>query len=231
MEGTTIMPDVQKTSQDEINYKELLEQKEQEFEEFKKNTNKGVEKMGRQKNIYEKALDNVVAVAQNPAKLVEIYESEPEVAQKMLDKFYEWITLEEYKEQYAPDTKVAPGAIDANAIIKMAEQKALEKVYQNEIWKSYKSFIKSAWLKESELDNFEKVYNDLTDGKALTPEKVEEYMTIAYRYVAPTWTSQATIEAAKAISTGNSSWGGWSKASSTNSKVDSVKSFYQQHKR
>ena len=42
MEGPTIMPDVQKTESktDEVNYKELLEHTQLEYEEFKKNTSK-----------------------------------------------------------------------------------------------------------------------------------------------------------------------------------------------
>ena len=86
---------------------EKLEQENQTLKNSVAWNEKWVQKIINEKKVSDKALAATKEVSKDNKKLLEIYENEPEVAQKLLDDVFDGISIEEYKESIGikKDTK------------------------------------------------------------------------------------------------------------------------------
>lgn len=124
----------------------------EEFKKYRSDSEKGVQKVIAEKKMYEKVIDNVAKVSQDPSYLLEVYDEDPKAAQVILDKYYDGISIDDFEAKLvseADDTNLDPKMIKRK-IEREIEQKMLKK----ELAKDYDDFITKAGLEGDDLDKF-----------------------------------------------------------------------------
>lgn len=155
--------------------KDDVEQLTQEaLNKYKSDQEKWVQKLIEEKKFLDKVLYAVGEVAGNPEKLIEISESDPEVANDILNKYYSWMTIEDYKEQVG--YKESPEIINE----KLIERKAKSIVEDVKIKDTKKAFIRDLWLSGDELEAFEEEFNNRRSLKSFSVDKLDDSLTKAY---------------------------------------------------
>lgn len=155
---------------------EQLEAAKQEaLNKYKSDSEAGVQKLINEKKMAEQVLDAVGEVAQDANNLVNIFDTNPEVAKKILDKYYGWKTIDEYKESigYKEDPQILNE--------KMVEEKAKSIVDSNRIVDQKKAFIEKIGLEGDELKAFEEEFEERLWLKSFTVDKLDEHLTKAFK--------------------------------------------------
>jgi len=155
---------------------EQLEQAKQDaLNKYKSDSEAGVQKLINEKKMAEQVLDAVGEVAQDASNLINIFDTNPEVAQKILDKYYWGKTIEEYKESIS--YKEDPQILNE----KMIEEKAKSIVNSNRVIDQKKAFIEKTELEGDELKAFEEEFEERLGLKSFTVDKLDEHLTKAYK--------------------------------------------------
>jgi hypothetical protein len=149
--------------------------KQEALNKYKSDQEAGVQKLIQEKKMAEEVLDAVGEVAQDQKKLISIFDAKPEVAKKILDKYYGGKTIEEYKESiwFEEDPKLMNE--------RMVEEKAKSIVNQNRIQDTKKAFIEKTWLEGDDLKAFEEEFDDRLGLKSFTIDKLDEHLTKAFK--------------------------------------------------
>jgi len=149
--------------------------KQEALNKYKSDQEAGVQKLINEKKFTDSVLDAVGAVAKDQTSLIKIAESNPEVANEILKKYYGWKTIEEYKESiwFEETPEVANE--------KLIEQKAKSIYSENKIKDEKKAFIEKLWLSGEELEAFESEFAERTELKSFSVDKLDEHLSKAYK--------------------------------------------------
>lgn len=173
-----------------------------------------------QRLIYERVLDEVWKVADDNSYLISLYEEEPEVANIILGKYYDWQSIEQFKdsiwyEEDYNDPKVRERKISLE-VKKLADKQLIESKKQE--------FISKLKMTEEERLLFEEAFDERKQLKSFNVNDVEKHLEKAYREVnenAYDFKSQETI--AKTMATWE--WKSWNNKETRNSISDEANAF------
>lgn len=155
---------------------EELEAKTQEaLNKYKSDQEQWVQKLVAEKKLAEQVLDAVWKVAENAESLVSIYDESPEVAQKLLDKYYGGKSIEEYKQSIWFQEE--PAVMND----KLITEKARAIVNETKIKDTKKAFIEKLGLQWDDLQAFEQEFAERLEMKSFSVDKLDEALTKAYK--------------------------------------------------
>lgn len=152
----------------------------EEVEEIKKkmqsDSEKWVQKLLSKTKAYEQTFDYLSKVADSPEELVKLHSDKPEVAEIILNKYYEWQSIEEYKKSisYKEDTQ-SPEYIE-----KLVEEKALKLSEEKEVKKSTTDFIKKLELSEDEEKEFLEILEERKWLKSYKNSDIQKHLEKSY---------------------------------------------------
>ena len=154
-----------------------LEEVEAMKKEMMGNSEKWVQKVISEKKNFEAALKESGKVAENPERLVELFEENPKVAQIILDEFYNWESIDEYKERIDYKEDYSDPKVMQSKIRKEAE-----KISQNNLIESKKKdFIEKLKMTDEERESFEEAFDELKQLKSFSTKDLTKQMEKAYR--------------------------------------------------
>lgn len=154
-----------------------LEEVEAMKKEMMGNSEKWVQKVISEKKTFEKALKESWKVWANPSHLIDLYEEDPKVAQIILDEFFNWKTIEEYKEDIEYEEDYADPKVLQTKIKKEAE-----KIAQNNLIESQKqAFIEKLKMTDEERGSFEEAFWELKQLKSFNIKDLTKQFEKAYR--------------------------------------------------
>lgn len=185
--------------------------------EMQSNSDKWVQKIISEKKVYEQVLDEVWKVADDKKYLVELHESSPEVAAIILGKYYEWKSIEEYKE----DIDYKEDYTDPKVVERLVEKKANEVAEQKAIKEAKKNFIDKFKLKWEELDWFESALLERMELKSFKSSDINKHLNKAFLEISDDKTFneiKKTKEIAWVMGT-SQGWSSWTTSTKT-SKSD-----------
>jgi len=198
---------------------EQLNAKVQEaIAKYQSDSEAGVQKLIAETKFKDEVLDWVWKVASNPENLIEIFEWNDKVGQEILNKYYDWQTIDEYRESIG--YKESQKALDEKLIEKRAKSIYNENKY-NEVMDE---FIGKMWLDWDQLEEFKNEMNERKGMKSYDPSKLKSYIKKSYKYV--TWNSGDAIDniktvknvsKASSINAGNNKW--WTDKSTPTKEV------------
>jgi len=181
--------------------------KEEDYKQLQSAASKGTQKLiGRNKALY-KAFDVLWDIAEDQSKLIEVYESEPEVAQVILEKYYEGKTIQEFAkdvldQDYEPTTQKE--ALSEEEI----RQQVRDEIQSEEVQSYVGQLFEKAKLSKADAKKVLEEFNDLAEGKKLTKEKARKYFQIAYSIARKVPNKDNKTKIAKKTSSWKG-WGGW----------------------
>lgn len=156
---------------------------QEEVDEIRKklqsDTDKGVQKLIKEKKDAEKLWEAIGKVGQNESYLVEVYENSPEIAKLILDKYYEWKTIDAFKADIGysidyndPATRQKYFEIEAR---RMAEKSLINA--------SKSSFIAKLNMSDVEKEAFEEAFSERMQLKSFNTSDIEKHLEKAYREI------------------------------------------------
>ena len=154
---------------------ELETAKQEALNKYKSDQEKWIQKIIEEKKFAEKVLDAVGLVAQDQNNLVELYDESPDVAEEILNKYYGWQSIDEYKESI--------GFQESEIVLneKMIERKAKSIVEAEKIKDTKKAFIEKTGLKGEELEAFESEFEERMQLKSFSINNLDDNLTKAYK--------------------------------------------------
>ena len=172
-EDLTEEPEV--TEEPEIDYKE----------KFQKSAS-GAQKLLNQKKQLEQAnklkdqvIDTIAQMGKDQSYLLEVARENPEVAETILSKYYDWMSIEDFEEKVTGKRPEQSPEKLRDQIRKEVE----DSIKGQEVKKSVKRFIKEAWLTDEVLEKFEAELWDITEWKKLNPDNIHKYLKHAYNEI------------------------------------------------
>lgn len=185
----------------------------------------GIQKLIRAWKVKDMVLDAVGKVAADNTKLIDIFEENAEVWQKVLDLYYDGQSIEEYKESIGYTE--APEKLNE----KLINQRASKIYNDNKYNEVLEEFIEKVWLEWDELKEFKSEMEDRRSMKSYDPKKLKSYIKKSYKYVTGnSWDEIDRIRSTKTISKAASINTGTNKGDWANTSVrDEVKAFLAQN--
>lgn len=204
-----------------LNWEESKTYSSEEVEAIKKemqsNSEKGVQKILWEKKAFEKAMSSLDIISEDNTKLIDLFEEDEKAGQIILDKYYNWQSIEDFKEsiQYKVDL-TDPKQIDKLVEKRFAKKEALKKAEENklatdklniEVQDKKEQFIKEFDLSWEELKEFEVEFEDRMTLKSFSSKSITKHLTGALRDIKPEWLSNAEINEKLAKTTW--AWSSW----------------------
>jgi len=194
----------------------------EEVEEMKKSffdKDEWVQSLLRKSKLSDKALDEVWKVADNKEHLIELYEDNPEVAKIILEKYYSWQSIEDYKTSI--DYKVDVN--DPKVIERMVEKQAKQMANTKLISDKKAEFITKLKMTDEEVKDFDEAFNERTQLKSFKISNLDKHFEKAYRDVNDNTESWKEMKKQEAIANAQASWDskGWKQV--TNQKESTLK--------
>lgn len=148
--------------------------------ELSSNSERGVQKVISEKKALEMTLDEIGKVAEDPAYLVSLHDSKPEVARIILNKYYDGKDIEDFKESIGYQVDFS----DPETVKKHIEREAERKI-QYKITEDAKSeFIKRLGIEGDELKAFEGAFDERKQLKSFNSTDIQKHLEKAYREIA-----------------------------------------------
>ena len=133
----------------------------EEVEEMKKSffdKDEWVQTLLKKSKLSEEALNQVWKVADNKEHLIDLYEDNPDVAKIILDKYYEWQSIEEFK----TSIKYKVDATDPKVIARMVEKQAKQLAETKLISEKKAEFITKLKMTDEEAKDFNESFDERT---------------------------------------------------------------------
>lgn len=154
-----------------------LEEVEAMKKELLSNSERWVQKVISKQKLYEKALEEVNSIADDWKRLVEIYDENPDLANIILGKFFDWEDIEAYKSRinYAEDYT------DPKIIQKKIKEEAEKLSVKSTIEREKQNFIDKMKMSWEEKENFDNMFNELRELKSFRNQEIIKQFEKAYR--------------------------------------------------
>lgn len=178
-EGESLSSETIQTWDDQEENKKVftLEEVEAMRKEMQSNSERWVQKVLSEQKLYKQSLKEIAKIWENENRLIEIAEENPKLAEIILNDFFWWESLEDYKDRIGYIEDYSDPKI-LNAKIK----KEAEKITQNNlINEQKKSFIDKLQMSEEEIKNFEESFEELKSLKSFSTKDLIKQFEKAYR--------------------------------------------------
>ena len=192
-----------------------LEEVETIKKEMQSNSEKGVQKILNEQKAYKKAMSSLWDISEDQNKLIDLFSENEEAGQIILDTYYNWQSIEDFKESidYKVD-KNSPEQIRKQITKELLDIKNKE-ISDNlniEVNTKKDKFIKDLKLSWDELKEFNDEFEDRRGLKSFSIKNLDKHLSSAYRETKPEWISKAELNEKLAKSISNTSWKGASKS-------------------
>lgn len=202
-------------AEEEVKTTYTAEEVETMKKELQSNTEKGVQKLIKEKKEAEETYQNVLSeisqIAEDKTRLVDLFDENPKVAKIILDKYYDWQSISEYKTNiwYEEDYT------DPKKIQKQIEEQAKKLSEQKEIEREKKSFIDKLQMSKEEVEKFEEAFEERKELRSFKIEDLEKHLTKAYREISDNTESVKTMKSQETIAKNMATWEwkGWNDTS------------------
>lgn len=201
--------------------------------DMESNSEKWVQKVITEKKNYQSAMWEISKVAENKEHLIDLYDSNPEVAQIILDQVYDWQDIDAFKEAiwYKEDYT------DPKMINKLAEQKAKAMIDSDKIATAKTEFIKKLQMEWDELQKFEEAFSERMEMKSFNANDIVKHLEKAYREGNDDPDMLAKLKNQEIIGKSLATWwgkwwgSGWDKKeTSMDKKIKEVQAFKEKYK-
>lgn len=183
---------------DETKVQEAKLYTEEEVEAIKKkmesDSEKWVQPILKKNKAYEWVLDAIGKVAEDKNYLIECYETNPETAQIILDKYYGGQTIDEFKKSIGYEIDYNDPAVREKQI-ELDVQKRLDSKL---IEKSKSDFIEKLKMTPEEKKDFEEAFEERRQLKSFSTNDIEKHLEKAYREISD-WENLKALKAQEAI--------------------------------
>jgi len=180
----------------------------EEVEAIKKkmqaDSEKGVQKLISEKKAYETVLEVIGKVSENQNYLVDYYSENPQVAQIILDKYYNGQSIDEFKTSiwYSVDYN------DPDVRKKLIEAEA-KKIFDNKlIEKSKSEFIEKLKMSPEEKKEFEVAFEERKQLRSFKIEDIDKQLEKAYREISDNTEVLKTLKNQETIAKSMATWEG-----------------------
>lgn len=177
---------------------------------------KWVQKLISEKKTFENVIDEVWKIADDKSRLVDLYEDNEEVANIILDKYYNWMSLSEYKDEiwYKIDEN------DPKIIEKRIESKIRHELNGEKIVKAKQEFIEKLKMSDDEKQKFEEAFQERTELRSFKTGDVSKHLEKAYIEISDDINTIKELKSKEKIAKTMATWQGWySWEKSDNSKA------------
>lgn len=202
-----------------------LEEVDAMKKKWQADTEKGVQKIITEKTTFEKALDEVGKISDDPKRLVVLHETEPELAKMILKKYYHGQTIDQYMDEQGIELDLSDPEIVKKRVSLEAQKIADERV----ISEKKDEFIEQLKMSDEEKTQFEEAFEERRNLKSFDPKEVRKHLEKAYREVNDSFDPSKLKNAetiANALWSGSGKWaGGSSGGNGTNPTKASVEWF------
>lgn len=180
--------------------------------EMASNSEKGVQKVIHEKKMLESVLSEIGKVAEDNSHLVALYESNPEVARVILDRYYDGQDIESFKQSigYEEDYN------DPEVRKRLIEREAQRKIEAKALDDAKDAFAKKLEMDADERKAFEEAFEERRQLKSFKVSDVEKHLEKAYLEIADEGQAKklsAQEKAAQSMATGSGSGAGSDKPS------------------
>ena len=155
----------------------------EEVEEMKKkmqsDSEKGVQKLISEKKDYDTALSELSKIAEDKTYLVDLFMSNEKVAKIILEKFYEWITIDQFKESIGYEEDLTNPRV-RERLINLEAQK---RVNQKTIADKKAAFIEKLKMSEDEQKDFEDAFAERMQLRTFNINDIDIHLEKAYREI------------------------------------------------
>lgn len=172
-----------------------LDEVEAMKKEMQSNSDKGVQKLIRKQELMEKALDAVPKISDDPAYLVSLHETEPDVAETILKKFYGGKSIEKYME----DEGIELDMSDPEIVKKRIESEARKLADKRIISEKSDEFVKELKMTKEEQEAFDEALSERMQLKSFRLSDLRKHMEKAYLEVSDSEESRKKLWQAEAI--------------------------------
>lgn len=148
------------------------------------NMEEWVQKVVNEKKLVENAMQELKNIATDNTHLINLYDSNPDVANYILNNYYNWIDIETFKEEiwYKEDLT------DPKKLERLIDKKTAERLNQLKIEDTKNSFIEKMKMSEDEKKKFEQEFLERTELKSFKISDIEKHLEKAYRDTMPNYT-------------------------------------------
>ena len=175
-----------------------LDEVEAMKKEMQSNSDRGVQKILKTQQRLEKMLDAVAEVSADPEKLLAIHDQDPEIAKAILDKYYNWQTLEEFQEDFDIKIDYNDPVVKKRVINQEAERIANER----SISEKKEEFIAKLNMTPDQVDAFNEAFDERKWLKSFSIKDLTKHFEKAYIEV--DWDSSKLKELEKQAAIGKS---------------------------
>ncbi|HPC34636.1 MAG TPA: hypothetical protein PLP73_03150, partial [Candidatus Absconditabacterales bacterium] len=136
------------------NQEQTKEDRETKFKKLQSDSERGVQKIINEKKEVETFLDRyenaISTVSADNSKLVDIYDNDPKVAERILSKFYGGMSIDEFVDEYL-DGKRPAKKVDYDKLKEKAKAEARKEIEAEEANSYLQSKLKKFTSEEQEL--------------------------------------------------------------------------------
>jgi len=181
-------------------------------------TDKGVKQITDEKKMLELVQQEAKALLQDKNYFPTLLAKDEWLAQKVLDEFFSWISIEDALAQLDDETKAK--------VQEETKGKDLEATVKNILTKEkvdskISSFIKKIKLSDEEKTLFDKEFEELTEGKSLNWANIEKYLRLAYKEAIPEGDYSSIEKDAKDMAI-HKGWFAQQKSTKHNARKDNI---------
>lgn len=149
--------------------------KNEALNKYKWDQEAGIQKLTDDAKFKDEVIESIWSVAKDAKALVSIFETNPKVAQEILNKYYWGQSIEDYKKSiwFEEDQSVVTD--------KQIEQKAKSIVAEEKIKDKKKEFIEKFGLSGEQLEAFEAEFADRLQMKSFNIDKLDDHLIKAFK--------------------------------------------------
>jgi hypothetical protein len=140
---------------------------------------RGVQKLIKEKKIFEKAMDELSKIAEDNEHLLSLHDSNPDVAQLILDKYYDGQSIDEYKNSIGYKEDIT----NPDVAKRLIESKVRQEVENRTIFEKKNAFVSKLKMSVDEQAQFDEVFSELRQMKGFNLDNLEKTMEKAYRLI------------------------------------------------
>lgn len=185
------------------------------LKEKESNTEKGVQKLIREKkeaeqekkeaeDFFNTTLSEIDKVASNKVRLIELYDENPKVAKIILEKYYDWQSIDEFKTSIWYEEDIT----DPRIIQKQIEEGARKLSEAKEVAREKKIFIEKLQMTPEETEKFEEAFAERMELKSFRVSDIEKHLEKAYREISDNTESLKAMKSQETIAKNMATWDG-----------------------
>jgi len=190
---------------------------------------KGVQKLINEQKALKQSLTEIWKVADSQEYLIELYDNNPDVAKIILEQYYQWQSIDQYKKAIWFEEDYTNPKIIEKEVTKRAQ--ALEETRL--IDKSKQDFVSKLKMSPEETEKFEEAFEERKQLKSFSIDNLEKNLEKAFREISDNPEQLKAIKEqeiiAKSLATWEGSNGSWWKEATKDTLKDEISSFLSKY--